>query len=711
MRAGGNPGGMVACQPSTSVGGDAEARFQDPTNTPGYNPALTGSCPCGDDIFGRTPSCQYPDPSKPSSVTPGQDHESVTQPAEAPPNGPPQSTRSGSGTRLSPFLVRGDLVAGLVLAALLVPQGMAYSELAGLPAVYGLYATMVPLIVYSLLGPSRILILGPDSAIAPVVAAAIIPIAGNNTSERVALAGMLAVLVGLFCFIGGIAGLGFVTDLISKPVRLGYLAGIAISVIISQLPGLLGFSVNGSGLWDDLRGLVTNLDQTDIATLLIGGGSLAFMLLVRIFEPRVPGALIVVVVSSLLVTFLDLTIDTIGAIPQGLPGFVIPDPGVSDLQRLALTALALSLLAFADTSVLSRSYATRRGDHVDQNQELRALGAANLATGFFQGFPISSSSSRTPVAEAAGSKSQLTGLIGALSLGGILLFANEMFRNLPATVLAAIVIAAMVGLIDIAQFRRLAHVHRTDFLLALSCFLGVAVFGVLSGMGVAIGLSLVSFLWRMWHPHDAVLGRATGVKGYHDLTRYPDAKEIPGLLLFRFDAPVFFANSGVFRERLLAAVDASDVPLTQVVVAAEPITDLDSTATDMLAELADDLASRGIDLAFAEMKDPVKDRLGRFGLVETIGHHHFYPTIGVAVKTFVNDHDVEWTDWEDAREKAAESKRRHRNPNPTQPRVRRRVAPSPATASAAPSPRPTVAFRNERQRRAPTAAKRYRWRC
>ncbi len=551
--------------------------------------------------------------------------------------------------------LRGDLVAGLVLAALLVPQGMAYAELAGLPAVYGLYATMVPLIVYSLLGPSRILILGPDSAIAPVVAAAIIPIAGNNTSERVALAGMLAVLVGLVCLVGGIAGLGFVTDLISKPVRIGYLAGIALSVIVSQLPGLLGFSIDGSGLWADLRGVAENLDQIDITTLLIGGGSLAFMLVVRQLEPRIPGALIVVVVTSLLVSLLDLSIDTVGSIPQGLPSFVIPDPDASDLQRLALTAFALSLLAFADTSVLSRSYATRRGDHIDQNQELRALGAANLATGLFQGFPISSSSSRTPVAEAAGSKSQLTGLIGALALGGILVFASDLFRNLPAAVLAAIVIAAMIGLVDIAQFRRLANVHRTDFLLALSCFLGVAIFGVLTGMGIAIGLSLVSFLWRMWHPHDAVLGRATGVKGYHDLTRYPEAKEIPGLLLFRFDAPVFFANSGVFRERLLAAIDESDVPLTQVVVAAEPITDLDSTAADMLAELASDLEARGIDLGFAEMKDPVKDRLRRFGLVETIGHDRFYPTIGVAVKTFVDEHDVEWTDWEDARNQTAKA--------------------------------------------------------
>lgn len=550
--------------------------------------------------------------------------------------------------------LRGDLVAGLVLAALLVPQGMAYAKLAGLPAVYGLYATMVPLLVYAIFGPSRILVLGPDSAVAPVVATAIIPLAGNDTSERVALAGFLAMLVGLVCIVAGIANLGFITDLISKPVRIGYLAGIAVSVVASQLPALLGIDVSGSGLADDLTGLARNLDSIDLPSLVVGGGSLAFILAMRRIEPRVPAALIVVVVTILAVQWLDLSVETVGSIPSGLPEFSIPSPNsTSDLGRLALTALALALLSFADTSVLSRSYASRTGDHVDPDQELVALGAANLATGLFQGFPISSSSSRTPVAESAGAKTQLTGVVGAASLAVVLVFANGLFADLPSTVLAAIVIAAMVSLVDLAGLRRLSLVHRSDFLLALTCFGSVAIVGVLWGIGIAIGLSVLAFLWRAWHPYDAVLGRADSVKGYHDLTRYPEARQIPGLLLYRFDAPLFFANANIFRERLVAAVQSSPQPIKRVVIAAEPITDLDSTAADVLAALDRELEMQGIDLAFAEMKDPVKDRLRRFGLVDRIGRERFYPTIGVAVRRFVEEYEVEWVDWEDTVDQAS----------------------------------------------------------
>jgi len=544
--------------------------------------------------------------------------------------------------------LRGDLVAGIVLAALLVPQGMAYSELAGLPAVYGLYATMVPLIAYAIFGPSRILVMGPDSAVAPLVAVAIIPIAGNNTSERIALAGLLAVLVGVFCLIAGFAGFGFVTDLISKPVRLGYLGGIAVSVIASQLPRLLGFSIDGDDLASDIVGIVRHIEETDFTSLAVGGGALAFILIVKRLEPRVPSALITVVAGTLAVRIFDLSLAVVGAIPSGLPLFDVPNPDSIQLGRLTLTAMALALIAFADTSVLSRSYATRFGKDVDQDQELRALGVANLATGFLQGFPISSSSSRTPVAEAAGSKTQLTGLVGAIALGIILAFASGLFSDLPETVLAAIVIAAVIGLIDLAGLRRLFHVHRADFVLAIACFVSVAAFGVLSGIGIAIGLSITTLLWRSWHPYDAVLGRADGVKGYHDLTRYPAARQVPGLVLYRFDAPLFFANAGVFRSRLLAAVREAEPEARMIVVAAAPITDLDSTAADMLHDLSQELDVLGVNLAFAEMKDPVKDHLRDFGLIEQIGHERFYPTIGEAVRRYVEEYGVAWIDWEDA---------------------------------------------------------------
>jgi high affinity sulfate transporter 1 len=543
--------------------------------------------------------------------------------------------------------LRSDLVAGVVLSALLVPQGMAYAELAGLPPVLGLYATMVPLVVYALLGPSRILVLAPDSAIAPLVAAAIIPIAGEDISERIALAGLLAVLVGALCLAGGLAGFGFLTDLLSKPVRLGYLAGIAVTVVVAQVPQLLGFSVDGQGLWSDLVGLVEGIDQADSTAVALGGVSLVFILVMRRLEPRLPAALIAVAASTLAVGLLDLTVATVGAIPSGLPSPTIPRPDSAELGQLTLTALALALLAFADTSVLSRSYATRLGQEVDQDQELRALGSANLAAGLFQGFPLSSSSSRTPVAESAGAKTQLTGLVGAAVLAAVLLFATGLFRDLPSAVLSAIVIAAVIGLIDLAALRRLSRAHRGDFALAIACFLGVAAFGVLWGVGIAIGFSVLAFLWRAWHPHDAVLGRVAGLKGYHDVTRYPEARQVPGLVLYRFDAPLFFANAGVFRERLLRAVRAAMPGVHTVVVAAEPITDLDSTAADMMRDLDQELGVLGVDLAFAELKDPVKDRLRAFELVDRIGGERFYPTIGVAVRAHVSEHEVAWIDWED----------------------------------------------------------------
>ncbi len=541
----------------------------------------------------------------------------------------------------------GDLIAGTVLVALLVPQGMAYAELAGLPPVHGLYATMIPLIVYAILGPSRILVLGPDSAVAPVVAAAIIPLAGSDMSERVALAGAAAIMVGVFCLVGGMAGLGFVTDLISKPVRIGYLAGIAVSVIASQLPRLLGISIDGEGLFDSLRELVRQIDQTDAATVAVGVGALAIILVLRRVDQRIPSALIVVVLGILANVWLDLSLDQVGSLPGGLPGLVLPGVDVEALRSLALPAVAIALIAFADTSVLSRSYATRAGEDVDQNQELRALGGANALAGIFQGFPISSSSSRTPVAEAAGARTQLTGLVSAAGLAGVLVFANDLFVNLPTAILAAIVIAAVIGLIDVDGFHRLWIVHRPDFGLAIASLLGVAVFGVLQGVGIAIGLSILAFLWRAWHPYDAVLGRAPGVKGYHDITRYEDARQVPGLVLFRFDAPLFFANAGVFRTRLLAAARQGGTPVRRVVVAAEPITSLDSTAADMLNDLVQEFDAQGVELAFAEMKDPLKDALKRYGLEDDIGKERFYPTLGVAVRRYVEEYDVDWVDWED----------------------------------------------------------------
>jgi high affinity sulfate transporter 1 len=540
-----------------------------------------------------------------------------------------------------------DVLAGIVLAALLVPQGMAYAELAGLPPVTGLYATLVPLVVYFLLGPSRILVLGPDSALAPLIAAAIIPVAAADPSSRVALAGLLAIVVGTIMLAGGIARFGFVTELLSMPVRLGYLMGIAVTVIVAQLPKLFGFSVDADGLLEGLRGFVTGLGATEPAALAIGVAALATIAVLRRVSRRIPGVLLAVVGTTVAVGVLGLAgrVPVVGAVPDGLPAFGAPDVSFEDFKRLLPAAVGIAFVAFADTSVLSRSYAGRLRQDVDQNRELGVLGVANIATGAFQGFPILASSSRTAVAEDIGARSQLAGLTGAAVLMAFLVFGTELLRNLPQPTLAAIVIVAVLGFFDVRAARRLLRWRRSEFLLAMAAFAGVAVLGVLWGVGVAIGLSLLNFIRRAWRPHDAILGRVDGLKGYHDTVRHPEARLIEGLVLYRFDAPLFFANADYFRQRVLGLARPGET--RWIVVAAEPITDIDATAGETLRTLDDELSAAGIELAFAELKGPVRDRLRHYGLHETIGHDQFFPTLGVAVAAYVAATGVDWLDWED----------------------------------------------------------------
>ena len=552
-----------------------------------------------------------------------------------------------------PSWLSTDIVAGLVLTAILVPVGMGYAEAAGLPAIYGLYATIVPLIAYAIFGPSRILVLGPDSSLAAIIAATIVPLAAGDSERLVALAGMLALLTGGLCIVAGLARFGFVTDLLSKPIRLGYLNGIALTVLVGQLPKLLGFSASGEGLIQEAVSLVRGVLQgmTNPVTLAIGLASLAVIFLFKRRWPKIPGVLIAVIGATVVVGVLDLAatagVSVVGPLPQGLPSFQIPAVSPSDLGALLAGAVAITLVAFADTSVLSRVFALRGGYKVDQNQEMIALGAANVAAGLFQGFSISSSSSRTPVAESAGSKTQLTGVVGALCIALLLVFAPTLLQNLPNAVLGAVVISACVSLVDVKGVARLYHLRRGEFALSLVCFLGVALFGVIQGIFIAVGLALLAFIWRAWRPYDAVLGRVDALKGYHDITRYPEARRVPGLVLFRWDAPLFFANAEVFREHVEQAIAEAPTRTRWVIVAAEPITDVDTTAADALADLDDDLEKEGIELCFAEMKDPVKDRLKLYGLFAKVGPDRFFPTIGRAVDAYLETHRVEWSDWEE----------------------------------------------------------------
>src|SRR5262249_16303307 len=519
-----------------------------------------------------------------------------------------------------------DIVAGLVLTTMLVPVGIAYAAASGVPGIYGLYATIVPLLIYALFGPSRILVLGPDSALAAVILGVVAPLSGGDPLRAVTLAGMMAIVSGTVCILAGVARLGFMTELLSNAIRYGYMNGIALTVLISQLPKLFGFSIESEGplrsLWAVASAILDG--KANWLAFAIGLGTLTVILLLKNHK-WLPGILIAVVAATVVVGALDLArydVKVLGPLPQGLPGLAIPQIGYSDILPVLIGGSAIALVSFADTSVLSRTYAARLGTPVDPNQEMVGLGAANLATGFFQGFPISSSSSRTPVAEAAGARTQLTSVVGAVAIALLLLMAPTLLRHRPTAALAAVVIASAIGLIEVTDLKRIYRIQQWEFWLSIVCFIGVAVLGAIPGIGLAIAIAIAEFLWGRWGPHSARLGRGGGVNRRSDIPPATGARRVPRLVLFRWDAPLFFANAEFFKERMLNAVRKSPTPVQWLVVAAEPVTSVDITAADMVAELDRSLHTMGIELCFAELKDPVKDKLKRFGLFAQFGEEY-----------------------------------------------------------------------------------------
>jgi high affinity sulfate transporter 1 len=463
---------------------------------------------------------------------------------------------------------------------------------------------------------------------------------------------MMALVSGVVCIVAGLARLGFVIELLSKPIRYGYMNGIALTVLLSQLPKMFGFSITAEGplrrSWATVQAVLAG--KTNGMTLAIGAGTLVVILLLK-RRPRVPGVLVAVVGATGVVAAFDLGaragVSVLGPLPQGLPKLIIPFVDSADMIQVLIGGFAVAMISIADTSVLSRIYAARTGIHVNPNQEMVGLGAANFAAGLFQGFPVSSSSSRTPVAEAAGARSQLTGVVGALSIALLLLLAPLLLQYLPNTALAAVVIASAIGLVEIADLRRIHRIQPWEFWLSMVCFAGVSALGAIPGIALAIVIAVIEFLWDGWRPHSAVLGRVDHVHGYHDITRYPQARRVPGLVLFRWDAPLFFANAELFRDRALDAVADSPTPVRWLVVAAEPVTSVDVTAADVIVELDETLKAAGIELCFAEMKDPVKDKLKRFGLYARFGENTFFATVGESVSHYVERYDIDWPDWKD----------------------------------------------------------------
>jgi high affinity sulfate transporter 1 len=535
---------------------------------------------------------------------------------------------------------RRDIVSGLVMTTMLVPVGIAYAEASGLPGINGLYATIVPLLAYALFGPSRILVLGPDSALAAVILAVVLPLSGGDPERALNAGGAMAIVSGIVCVAAGLSRFGFITELLSKPIRYGYMNGIALTIILSQLPKLLGFSARADGplrqIW--AIGEKVSAGSINMTALAIGSSALVLILVLK-RRPRIPGMLVAVTAATVVVAVFDLAsrtgISVLGPLPQGLPMPHLPLVPVDSVKSILTGGLAVALVSFADTSVLSRTYAARLRTPVDPNQEMIGLGVANVAAGFFQGFPISSSSSRTPVAEAAGAKTQLTGVVGAIAIALLLVFAPALLQDLPNTALAAIVIASAIGLIEVKDLLRIYRIQRWEFWLSITCFAGVAVFGAIPGILFAIVIAIIEFLWDGWRPHSAVLGEVDHVRGYHDITRYPAARLIPGVVLFRWDAPLFFANAEFFNDRVHAAIAGSPTPVRWLVVAAEPVTSIDVTAADAVCDLDDSLRAAGIRMCFAEMKSPVTEKLQRFGLVSRFGETAFFATIEEAVMACV----------------------------------------------------------------------------
>jgi high affinity sulfate transporter 1 len=541
-----------------------------------------------------------------------------------------------------------DLVAGVVLTTLLVPQGMAYAELAGLPPITGLYTSILCLLGYAVFGPSRILVLGPDSSLGPMIAATILPLmAAKGDPERaIALASMLAIMVAAIMIVAAVARLGFIADLISKPTMIGYMNGLALTILVGQLPKLFGFKVSAEGLIAEFAGFVKGLAHGEAvaAAAAVGIAGIVLILVLQRWLPKVPAVLIMVVLAIAATTIFSLSshgVDLVGVLPKGFPPLTIPHIQVSDLGPLFAGALGIAVVSLADTISTASAFAARTGQEVSGNAEMIGIGMANLAAGLFQGFPVSTSGSRTAVAERAGAKTQFTGITGAVLIILMIVLVPGLFRNLPQPALAAVVITASLSLADIPGTVRLWRQRKVEFLLSVAAFLGVALLGVLPGIAIAVGLSILNVFRRAWWPYDTVLGRVEGLAGYHDTHSYPGASQLPGLVIYRFDAPLFFANAKTFRDEVRRLARADPRP-HWILIAAEPVTDVDTTASDMLEDLDEALNAQGISLVFAELKDPVRAKIERYGLTRTIDPRHFFPTIETAVSAFRQETGAEW---------------------------------------------------------------------
>lgn len=531
--------------------------------------------------------------------------------------------------------LRADIVAGVSVAAVAVPIAIAYSQLAGVPAVYGLYASLLPLVAYALLGSSRQLIIAPDAATCAIVAAVVAPLAGVDLMRYVSLSAALAMITGVFCIAAGCARLGFLTNFLARPILTGYLNGIAVSIIAGQLGPLFGFSLERAGFFRLLWQFFSKLGQTHGPTLAVGGTMLAALLVLARLAPRVPGPLVAVALGIACAAsfgFAEHGVQLLGEIPAGLPAFTIPAIGVGDWEPLAIGALGLALISYNSAMVTARGFAAKNRYDIDPNQEFIALGAANIGAGALQGFAVSGADSRTAVNDSIGGKTQITGLVAAAMLVLTLLFLTEPLGWLPIAVLSAVLIKAAMGLFDLRGLMHLRRVSPQEFRLCLVTLLGVITVGVLPGVVVAIALALAQLVVRASRPHDAVLGRNPRTNAYRDRATDPEAQSFAGLLIYRFDAPLVFFNADHFKARVRAVIRAASAPVHYFLLDAETMPHLDTTGAASLDQVCGDLEAEGIAIAIAAAKSPVRTMLERTGLAARIGSGRMFATVESAVE-------------------------------------------------------------------------------
>ncbi|GAA4286063.1 SulP family inorganic anion transporter [Georgenia daeguensis] len=532
---------------------------------------------------------------------------------------------------------RGDVVAGVTVTAYLVPQVMAYGTLAGLPPAVGLWTILPSLAIYALLGSSRQLSVGPESTTALMVALVVGPLAGGDPARYAALAAALALVVGVLALVARLARLGVVSAVVSRPVLIGYMAGVAALMISGQLEKVTGVSVPDGTFAEQVLAFLRGLGDIDPATTALAGATLLALLVLRRLAPRAPGPILVVLAATAVVALAggraaDLAV--VGPIPAAVPTPGLPAVDLTDVGSLVPAALGVLIVGFTDNVLTARAFAAKGGYRIDPDQELLALGAVNVAAGLVHGFPVSSSGSRTAIGTASGARTQMYSLVAVVTVLGVLALGRPLLAQFPMAALGALIVFAALQLVDVPGFRKLASFRRAELALALATLVAVVILGILPGVLLAVTLSFVEMLLRVGRPHDAVLGQVPGLAGMHDVDDYPEARTIPGLVVYRYDSPLFFANAENFRRRALGAVEVQTDPVRWFVLNAEANVEVDLTALDALEALRAELAEQGVVVAMARVKQDLFAELEAYGLVDSLGRDRFYATLPTAVEAY-----------------------------------------------------------------------------